>query len=233
MKTINEIRRENLTFLVEQYGSFAKFNVALGRNRRDATLSQIRNGVANTSSGKPREMGDRLARSIEQKLNLGVGWMDTEHNFSEEDVDQLGEDVMFIPIFENKVSAGPGQEVLDRDIVAGGITFYKPFLATASRLRDFGNLGLFCVIGDSMSPTFEHGSILLVNRSIVEFQGSGIYIIRAVDELYVKRISRKITTGETIISSDNPSAGVPELLNGETQIEILGKVVFGWNGRAF
>ena len=61
------------------YGSIAKLNLVLGRGRKDGTLSQIKNRAINSASGAKRNMGNVLAREIEKKLNLELGWMDEEH----------------------------------------------------------------------------------------------------------------------------------------------------------
>lgn len=53
MKTSTEIRRENLNILIERYGSIANLNAQLGRNRKDATLSQIRKGSVHSGTGRP------------------------------------------------------------------------------------------------------------------------------------------------------------------------------------
>ena len=75
MKTVGEIRRDNLEQLIQTHGSLAELNDKLGLARTDATLSQIRNQSL-SSRGKRRAMGDELARRIEQTLGLEVGWMD-------------------------------------------------------------------------------------------------------------------------------------------------------------
>ena len=63
--------------LISQHdGKIANLNSALGVERTDATLSQIKNKAKHSKTGKPRSMGDELARKIETKLNLPFGWMD-------------------------------------------------------------------------------------------------------------------------------------------------------------
>lgn len=78
MKTVGQIRRENLLKLIEQHGSIAELNNKLGLPRTDATLSQIKN-QSTTSRGKPKMMGVTLARRIEQSLKLIEGWLDNDH----------------------------------------------------------------------------------------------------------------------------------------------------------
>jgi hypothetical protein len=78
VKTITEIRRDNLLRLIEQHGggSVANLNEKVGLDRSDATLTQIKNQNVNSGTGKPRGMGDALARRIEAALGLPTGYMD-------------------------------------------------------------------------------------------------------------------------------------------------------------
>ncbi len=84
MQTISETRLTRLAMLVKKHGgSLAKLNEAIGLDRTDATLSQIRTKAPHSKTGKPRVMGDDLARKIEEKLSLGLGWMDTPPSYAE------------------------------------------------------------------------------------------------------------------------------------------------------
>jgi hypothetical protein len=83
VQTISETRRQRLAMLLQQHGSLAALNEAIGLVRTDATLSQIKNQSAHHSTGKPRAMGDDLARKIELGLNLEHGWMDTPASYAE------------------------------------------------------------------------------------------------------------------------------------------------------
>lgn len=58
-------------------------NEKLGLARTDATLSQIKNKSAHHKTGKPRSMGDDLARKIEAGFDLQEGWMDTPPTYAE------------------------------------------------------------------------------------------------------------------------------------------------------
>lgn len=76
MKTVTDNRRDWLEHLIGNMGSIAALNIALGRARTDATLSQIRNQSPHNKTGKPRTMGDKVARDIEEKLGMAIGSMD-------------------------------------------------------------------------------------------------------------------------------------------------------------
>lgn len=84
MQTIAETRRQRLQMLLAKHNnSLAELNEALGLDRTDSTLSQIRNQSAHSRTGKPRSMGDDLARKIEKSLGLEEGWMDTPPTYAE------------------------------------------------------------------------------------------------------------------------------------------------------
>lgn len=77
VQTIDEIRRERLEMLINAYGSIAALNEALGLTRTDSSLSQIRSKARHSKSGKPRAMGDPMARRLEEATGKPRGWMDT------------------------------------------------------------------------------------------------------------------------------------------------------------
>lgn len=78
MKTIDEIRRENLLTAIELAGGAAK--LAGAANVSAAYLSQIKNRAPESATGKPKAMGDEVARRIEVAINRPTGWMDRAHD---------------------------------------------------------------------------------------------------------------------------------------------------------
>lgn len=76
MRTIAEIRRDNLQILIDEHGSVAELNERMGWERTDPRLTRIRNANTRTGRNKPFQMGDALAREIEVSLQLERGWMD-------------------------------------------------------------------------------------------------------------------------------------------------------------
>lgn len=84
MQTVTETRLVRLRMLVKKHNdSLADLNEAIGLVRTDATLSQIRTKAPHSKTGKPRVMGDDLARKIEERLSLEAGWMDTPPSYAE------------------------------------------------------------------------------------------------------------------------------------------------------
>lgn len=78
MKTIEEIRKENLARLIQSTtdGNITKFSTNIDKSH--SQISQIIN-ASTTETGKPKGMGSNLAREIEKKLRLERGWMDHDH----------------------------------------------------------------------------------------------------------------------------------------------------------
>jgi hypothetical protein len=85
VQTVYETRRMRLEMLIKKHdGKLANLNEALGLERNHAQLARIRNNNARTDRpGKTFAMGDAQAREIEEKLSLGLGWMDTPPSYSE------------------------------------------------------------------------------------------------------------------------------------------------------
>lgn len=74
MKTIAEIRLENLELLIGEFGTQEKVAELAGTS--PVYLSQIRNAAADSKTGKVRQIGDPLARKLEEGCNKEIGWMD-------------------------------------------------------------------------------------------------------------------------------------------------------------
>lgn len=77
MKTIDEIRRENLLLAIERHKTITALAEKAGVSA--AYLSQIKNRTPESKTGKPKGMGDAMARKLERAIGEGHGWMDVEH----------------------------------------------------------------------------------------------------------------------------------------------------------
>lgn len=78
MKTSSEIRHENLIKIIEGVGSLQ--TVADRLEKSHAQISQLKTQAKHSTTGKPRVIGDDMARLIEERFNLEVGWMDNVHS---------------------------------------------------------------------------------------------------------------------------------------------------------
>lgn len=77
MKTIEEIRRQNLKLLIVKYGGNASMSEKIGKSA--AQVSQWSNASRDSLSGRPRSISSDACREIEGVLGLEVGWLDNDH----------------------------------------------------------------------------------------------------------------------------------------------------------
>lgn len=227
MKTSTEIRRENLNILIERYGSIANLNAQLGRNRKDATLSQIRKGSVHSGTGRPRIMGDTMAREIETKLSLGYGWMDADHSreaFPEED------DLIYLRRLNVSACCGASgvQNYEDEayvDLMSVSRVWFKENI---NQIRENG-YELITASGDSMEPTFRNGDLIVVDRQDRDLKRDGVFCVLVDGDLYVKRVQR--IPGAVLFISDNSLYRPFEIPIKEVEfrLQVLGRVVNSMN----
>lgn len=77
MKTSAEIRLDNLREVIRQAGSLQA--VADKLDKSHAQISQLNTQAKHSTTGKPRTIGDDIARLIEERFGLEIGWMDNIH----------------------------------------------------------------------------------------------------------------------------------------------------------
>lgn len=82
MQTVTETRRQRLMILINKYGETTKLNEAIGRDPGNPQLGLYKNRNLR-KNGKHHQMGDLIAREIEEKLGLPQGWMDTPPTYTE------------------------------------------------------------------------------------------------------------------------------------------------------
>lgn len=120
----------------------------------------------------------------------------------------------FVPILNQKASAGYGQYLQDYPEVAG-------YMEVPRQLKQFGeNLGAIYVDGDSMTPTLHRGDWVIADSC--GYSGEGIYILIRDGDLYVKRVYKD--SGKYVIKSDNPLYPAKEEPVESQNIGIVGRV---------
>jgi hypothetical protein len=72
MRTIYDIRRDNLRTLMGQWGGPTSLSRKLGHSN-GSYIAQI------AGPNPSRQISEKVAREIEAKLELPLGWMDQEH----------------------------------------------------------------------------------------------------------------------------------------------------------
>lgn len=126
---------------------------------------------------------------------------------------------------------GPGEDQMHDEVVVGRLTVSPQWVArTIKPLTKLENLRFIHGYGDSMETTFADGDILLVDAGVKEPKIDGVYVLEANDRLYIKRVRQRMN-GSFEISSDNPNVKTVDVLDGSHQVNVLGRVVWAWNGR--
>ncbi len=142
-------------------------------------------------------------------------------------------EVIDIPIFDAAGSMGLGRPRPEEDTVIDNMRLTRHWVN--SRLPSISgpaNLAVLSAYGDSMAPTFSDGDLLLIDRGVTDIRLDAVYVLALNNELYIKRVQRRITDGAVIIKSDNPLYDPVVVNNGERQnLEVLGRVVWAWNGK--
>ena len=135
-----------------------------------------------------------------------------------------------IPLLANAGSMGDGEELQDGDLIISELSLGREWVNSHLNITRLQNLRFIHGKGDSMSPTFNDGDVLLVDTGVMTLDVDGVYVLIANRQLFIKRVSRRLD-GRLEISSDNPNVTTSEQLNGECDVEVCGRVIWAWNGR--
>lgn len=136
-----------------------------------------------------------------------------------------------IPHLGVTFSLGEGCVRPESDIIVDTVSLSEHFVMQKLRPTNPENLHFATAYGDSMKPTLCDGDVVLIDTGIRTIEIDGVYALASNDELFIKRVTRDMDGGCTI-SSDNPAVKTTKILNGDSQIEILGRVLRTWNCKA-
>lgn len=142
-----------------------------------------------------------------------------------------GAPVVHVPILANAASMGTGIEQGHEDVIIGVLPLSELWMRRTLQPTSVKHVRFIHAHGDSMSPTFEDGDIVLVDTGMRDARSiDGIYVIKANERLYIKRVRQRID-GIVEISSDNPTVKTVDELDGERPLSVLGKVIYRWLGK--
>ncbi|MDR2297854.1 MAG: helix-turn-helix transcriptional regulator [Comamonas sp.] len=142
-------------------------------------------------------------------------------------------DAVLVPILANCASMGPGAELLDSDVIVGDLALSPHWINQYIRPQNPRELRFIHAYGDSMAPTFSDGDVLLVDTGPAArdpYSREGVYVLQADGKNYVKRVTPTFD-GKLQVTSDNPSSKTVQVLNGDHQVDVVGRVVWAWNGK--
>lgn len=131
------------------------------------------------------------------------------------------EDVYKIRLIENLNASCGGGGYYDDSFKPKHIYIDKE-MANSIGVFKAENFDAINVIGDSMTPTIEDRSIVLIDTTKKTLDGSGIYLLNTTSGLFVKRV-HKNPNGHIELISDNKRYPIITMLLEE--ISIVGRVI--------
>jgi phage repressor protein C with HTH and peptisase S24 domain len=143
---------------------------------------------------------------------------------------ERGNDIA-IELLQNNGEMGRGSELRDDDLSVSKVYVSARFLDRLSCTQDARSLRLIHALGDSMEPTLSAGDIVLVDLSRKSPDVDGVYVLKAFERLFIKRVSQNIKDGSWRVASDNPQHQSTETLTMSQDIECVGRVVHAWRGK--
>lgn len=134
------------------------------------------------------------------------------------------EDVIDVPVYRVRFSAGPGHEAAYEIEETSQPAYYQRAWFTKQRIAPHA-ARRFLVTGDSMEPFIHAGDYVLVDTGDTSVVDGKVYALRYGDHLRIKRVWRHLD-GSLTLRSDNPRHAdervPPELVS--DQISIVGRV---------
>lgn len=186
----------------------------------------VKQMLAKHGRGLSEEARARIAEVVEE-----VALESKSTNVVKVDFTRAGQvgDEVWIAHYDVRAAMGGGQipheypemlqdiRVSPKHLREMGVTFKEHF-----------HLKMITGWGQSMAPTIKDRDPLLVDITIREFTGDGIYLFSHDEMLYVKRLQKKGKDRFKMIS-DNKHHDIEEIRVDDTHI--LARVLYVWNGQ--
>jgi len=196
MRTIEEVRLENLISLITANGGQRQFAEAAGI-KNPAQVSQWVNRSRNATTGKPRVMSGTTARAIEASLGLAAGWMDTQHapdslSSSEFSESETRPGYVRFDLFEGGAGMGAGMVNQDYPEVVQTIEIAEwEVRRKLGYLPQPGRIKIITGRGPSMRPKLEDGDIIWIDTTCDYFDGDDYYLINIGGETQIKMLQKR------------------------------------------
>ncbi|CAN5299054.1 hypothetical protein BH10PSE16_BH10PSE16_01190 [soil metagenome] len=141
------------------------------------------------------------------------------------------EEAVSVRLLANSGSMGTGCDTLPDDVLVGKISLSPEWVRGRIRPSSVEALRFIHAYGDSMCPTFADGDVLLVDTGATDpSRADGVYVLSTPARVFIKRVTSRFDGGFDV-SSDNPAVKVVSSLNGDHAVNVLGRVVWVWNGK--
>lgn len=134
-----------------------------------------------------------------------------------------------IALMNAEASMGIGKLRPEQEDVVTEMAVNEKWLRMHASFSAPENLALITGFGDSMSPTFNDGDVLMVDRGVTDVKLDAIYVLSLGDELYIKRLQRRPDGGVLMLSDNRAYEPYPIPEQDRGQFQVLGRVVMAWN----
>ncbi|WP_413722662.1 LexA family protein [Sodalis sp. RH24] len=218
MKTIDEIRRENVRKLRDSSGGNTSFSSMI--DREPTQISRI------IGKNPTKKIGDDLARHVEDCFNLPTGWLDQEHQNTNitNKIDVVGTEatIRMVPVI-SWVQAGEWTEI---GYSEGDVSLSESYPCPVP----CGPLTyILRVIGESMITEYNPGDMIFVDPEVPPTHGDDVVaLLLETGETTFKRLVED--GGQKYLKALNPNWPEQYLkINGNCSI--IGTVIFSGKPR--
>lgn len=184
-----------------------------GELARRAGLSQ-----GSISDMVERDLPSKHVFALARALSVRAEWLALGEGGME--LPDIGQGRVMVPHYDVRVSAGAGAIVTEEAKLG-------EFTCPIEVLRQFApgseRFAFVTADGDSMADTIRGGELLLVDVSVEELVGPGVYVVLFRDQTLVKRLRRH--DDRLILKSDNAAYRTIELLGPQmNDVKVIGRV---------
>lgn len=220
---IAEIRRRNLRLLIDQQFAGVAAELARLLGKQPSELSRIFSSIP----AHRRNIGSRLARTIEQAVGKENGWMDRvqtgttppdrQHAAAAQRNIGPGPELRTrVPIISwvqagEGVSSGPGCPVGEAD---EWVSATAPVGAHAYALR---------IVGDSMEPKFPEGGIIIVDPEVQARPGA--FVVACLHDTGETTFKQLIVDGKRLLKPLNSRYPIMEMRSGDVICGVVKQLV--------
>lgn len=203
--------RLRLRLIMQQFGSVADLARAVGVSD---------NAIYKWVSGRGQP-GMMSLVNLAKAAGVSVEWLATGRGVPAKVRNEPRAESDFLAMPRLVVRPPGGRSTLQSPQLVDYLSFKSDWLARFPDI-DPKNLALVEAVGDSMTPTIDHGDLVLADLRENRFRQDGIYVLRAGSELPIKRLQRQ-SDGSLKVRSDNP-AYEPGTMS--DNIALLGRVIW-------
>lgn len=181
-----------------------------------AKIEKARSYVSDIKNGHKLQFTEKLARLIEEKCDLPEKFLDKTPGEK-----PLEDKVQQIPLYNlnhfKLTRTGFDQKPNDTfpiDLVTMEEFHWKP-----------KNLLVFIVNGESMSPTIQHNSKVLIDTSQLKVEDGKIYALSKNNEIFLRRVFRQVGSNGYEAKSDNEKYGKIDF-NDDSDVKVIGRAIY-------